>query len=220
MITEFGGTIRARGWRRDLAPRRRVRGLVAALLALLVAAGLSLAQAPRARIGRRHAEGMTGPRRERAQTPKKDQHPHAPDFMKRLRDLPPEEQERILANDERFQRLPRRRQEQIRKNLRRWNALSPEQKQRLRERQEIFESLSPQQRKEARAIFQQWRELSPGPRQELMQAFRRLRDLPPNERQRYLSGPEMEKQFSPEERGILGGLSKLLPASPGGPPHD
>src|ERR1700693_1212275 len=53
--------------------------------------------------------------------PGPDQHPHPPVFFKRLRELPPEEQERVMANDRRFQQLPPERQAQIRDNLRHWN---------------------------------------------------------------------------------------------------
>ena len=59
-------------------------------------------------------------------------------FYEHLRDLPPKEQERVLANDKRFQRLPPQRQQRIRENLRRWNDLSPQRKEQLREREEIF----------------------------------------------------------------------------------
>lgn len=188
---------------------------------MVVATSLGLAQGPQGRREPRFRERAGEATKRRPPRPKKkDQHRHAPGFMKRLRDLPPEEQERIMANDERFQRLPPERQEMIRERLRRWNALGPEEKERLRERQEIFESLSPRQREQARALFQQWRGLQPERREELMQAFRRLRDLLPGERQRFLSSPEIEKRFSPQERGLLGGLSRLLPESRGEPQLD
>ncbi len=197
--------------------RRKVRWHFAVVfLAVFVAASRGLAQAPKIdHGGPRHRREEVGRRQRRAPHPKKDQHRHAPGFVKRLRDLPPEEQERVLANDERFQRLPTERQEMIRERLRRWNALNPEEKERLRERQEIFESLSPQQREEARALFQQWRRLEPERRKELMVAFRRLRDLPPGEREGFLSSPEIGKRFSPSERDLLFGLGRLLPASRG-----
>jgi hypothetical protein len=136
----------------------------------------------------------------------------------RLLDLPPEEQERVLANDERFQRLPAERQERIRENLRRWNALSSAQKDLIRQRQEIFTSLSPAQRQQARAAFPAWQRLEPARRQAVLAAFRHLRSLPADQRLIYLSGPEVEQQFSPEERHVLASLSQLLPGSQLEPP--
>ncbi len=195
-----------------------------AALALLLGASLSFAQRPsRPRGGgpygpRGHQQGM------RAARPglraERDLHQHGPGFMKRLRDLPPQEQERVMANDERFQRLPPERQARIRERLRSWNALSPEERERFRARQDIFSSLSPDQRRQARGLFQQWRQLDPERRQMLMRAFRRLRDLPPAEREQFLASPEVAKRLSPEERDLLSGLGKLLPEHPPGPAGD
>ena len=48
-----------------------------------------------------------------------------------------------------------------------------------------------------------------------MQAFRQLRAISPGERQSFLSSPETARQFTPEERDILGRLNWLLPGSEG-----
>jgi hypothetical protein len=53
-----------------------------------------------------------------------------------------------------------------------------------------------------------------------MVAFRHLRDLPPDQRQTFLDSQNVREQFSPHERDILGGLSKLLPESRGPAPND
>jgi Protein of unknown function (DUF3106) len=143
-------------------------------------------------------------------------------FMQRLRDLPPEEQERVLKNDRRFQRLSAEQQARIRENLQRWNALTPPERERLRERQRVFQGLSPNQRQEARAIFQQWRDLPPPRRRELRLAFRHLRNLSPGQREHFLSSPRIQSRFSPDEIRILRDLSRLLPegaVSPEPPPE-
>ncbi len=184
-------------------------------LAVLVSAGVALAQRglparpferqPQPRLG-----GQLQPKLPPVRVPG-DQHQHAPGFLKRLRDLPPEEQEQILANDERFHRLPPDRQTQVRERLQRWNTLTPEEKQRIREREEIFESLSPEQRQQARQLFQQWQQLPPQRRGLLMNAFRHLRALPPRKRAAFMAGSKTAHRFSPEERDLLEGLSRLLP---------
>lgn len=143
--------------------------------------------------------------------PRGDRHEHPPGFFKRLRELPPAEQERVMANDERFQRLPPERKAEIRQNLKHWNSLTPQQKQATRERQEILESLSPEKRQEARALFPQYNRLPPGRKQAVGQAFMRLASLPPAQRERVLSRPQFQNRFSPEERDLLRGLSRLLP---------
>lgn len=190
---------------------------LALLVALVVAADLLLAQGPRGhgrhmgpgpRHGERMGPGMHGQGR---------MHHRGQGFFRRLRELPPEEQERALANDSRFQRLSPARQQMIRERLRQWNALSPEMKERVCEREEVFMSLSPEQRREARGIFPRWRELAPERRQALMQAFRQLRDAPAGQRKQFLASEEVQKRFSPEEREILAGLGYLLPQGRGEP---
>jgi len=138
---------------------------------------------------------------------------HQQGLMRRLLELSPEEQERLLANDERFKRLPRERQERIRENLRRWNQLSPEQKQRILARQRAFAQLSVEQQEEARALFQRWRELPMPRRRALMQGFREMRNLPADQRRSFVTRPDVEKRFSPEERNLLVGLARLIPES-------
>lgn len=138
-------------------------------------------------------------------------HAHPPGFLDQFRDLPPDQQEKVLQNDARFQSLPAERQQQIRENLQRWNNATPAQRQIMREREQIVQSLSPEQRDQLRQVFPRWRQLPPDRRQALMQSFIKLRDLPPDQREKFLASPEIQQRFSPEERGILGDLGNLLP---------
>jgi hypothetical protein len=165
--------------------------------------------------------------REREQQPNRQpngaqqgQVPIAGDYFKRLRELPPAQQQRIMANNPQFQRLSPERQELIREHLAEWNAKSPQEKETIREREEIVEGLSPSQKQEARNIFPQWHGLTPLRRQAVMVAFRHLRDLPPDQRRGYLDSQDVREQFSPHERNILEGLNKLLPNSPSPAPKD
>ena len=148
------------------------------------------------------------------------QRPQLGRFFRRLRELPPMEQRRFMANNPQFLRLPPARQELIREHLRQWNAMTPQEKEKVRQREEILENLSPAQRQEARRIFPQWRDLTPPRRQALMVAFRHLRDLPPDQRQSFLESQRVREQFSPHERDILEGLNKLLPGSSTAEPND
>lgn len=189
------------------------------LLVLLVPAiGLSL-EPGQARGGTQRVnqednqKGRGGP--EGGQRIARDQHSHPPAFFKRLRELPPEEQERVMSNDERFQRLPPARQAIIRRNLERWNGLTPRQKEQIRERQEILESLSPAQRMEARSLFPRYNRLPPDRKKAVREAFLHARDLTPTQRGRFLSSPEVTESLSPPERRLLRGLTRLLPDSKG-----
>ena len=163
--------------------------------------------------------GGAEPEREAGRGPQQ-QRPMQGGIFKRLRELPPAQQRRIMANNPQFLRLPPERQELIRERLRQWNAMTPQEKERIRQREEILEGLSPAQRQEARNIFPQWRDLTPARRQALMVAFRHLRDLPPDQRRSFLDSPGVREQFSPHERDILEGMNKLLPASRSAEPND
>lgn len=62
-----------------------------------------------------------------------------PKWVQNLRDMPPEEQEKFMQNNERFQSLPPWRQQQIRQNLQKWNSLSLEQQDRIRKTQQFLD---------------------------------------------------------------------------------
>lgn len=206
--------------------KARLRGMMSAaifLFALLIP-GLALAQRPQrmGRVGRMgggqpSVHQRAGQWSNRGPLGRRDQHAHPPGFFQRLRELPPEDQERVMANDEHFRSLSPDQQQRIQRNLQKWNSLSPEQKQQVRERQEILESLSPAQRQEARALFPRYNHLPPERKQAVMKAFLHMRDLPPARRERFLSSPKVDQRFSPEERDLLRGLGQLLPPRrPGG----
>ena len=186
---------------------------------LLVAARLAFAQEPHPEKHQGKTASVQGKAHGQAQrkNPLPGGGPPTPSVFQRLRELPPQEQERAMASEQ-FRRLPPERQQKIRQNLESWNAMAPEQKDTFRQREEIFQSLSPGQRDELRSVFPRWHALPPGRQQQLMQGFRQLRDMPPEERQGYLSSPQTVKQFTPDERDILGSLNRLLPGSEGAAP--
>ena len=93
-----------------------------------------------------------------------------PPLMQQLKDLPPEEQEKVLQNNARFQELPKERQEELIERLHRWQALPPEQKEAVAERFVIFSGLTPERRQKAREIYRQhWSTLPPERRKALME---------------------------------------------------
>jgi Protein of unknown function (DUF3106) len=136
-------------------------------------------------------------------------------FFARLRDLPPEEQERILKNDRRFLQLPAARRQQVRENLKHWNQLSPEQKQQVRRREQIYSQLTPEQRQNVRQMSGEWRNLRPGDRRRVRLALRRMRAMTLEERGKFLDSPQFRQDFSPEEQNILRGLGSLFPGDDG-----
>lgn len=145
-----------------------------------------------------------------------------PQILEKMKDLPPQEQEEVLRNNERFQELPKERQEQLLERLRRWQALTPEQREMIQRRADtFFNRFTPEQRQRAREIMPRWHALSEDRHKTMVEEFRKMRDWKPEEREKYLSGKDVESRFSPEERDLLKEINTYwgsLPPRPGPPP--
>ena len=86
-------------------------------------------------------------------------------------------------------------------------------------RMETWEHLTPEQKQQARQLHQQMQQLPPERRQAVRNAVEALRGMPPEARQREIDSDSYKKQFSPQERNMLSGASKLplAPAEPSEP---
>ncbi len=134
---------------------------------------------------------------------------HAGDWLRRYKDLPPDQQMRALENDPEFRNLPRWRQQALRQRLQRFNSLTPQQRQRILNRIEVWEHLTPEQKGEAVQLARQWRDLPPARRELMKGAIRDLQKMPPDQRQQALDSNVYRNQFTPQERDILRGVAKL-----------
>lgn len=160
---------------------------------------------PRAEIGRPHEEWPA--------------HGHAGDWLRRYKDLPPEEQERALQNDPAFRRLPPMQQQRLRQRLQHFSSLPPDEQLRVLNRMETWEHLTREQKQQARQIFFQMRDLPPARRFLVRQAVRELRSMPPDQRERVIDSNEYRSRFTDQERELIRGIGRLPLAPPeGGPP--
>jgi len=139
-----------------------------------------------------------------------------PKWVENLREMTPEEQERFMNNNRRFQSLPPERQAQIRQNLKRWNSLTPEQQNNLRNRVQVWEKLTPEQRQEIRTnLLPKWQALPPERKQVLRNRLRELKDLNEEQREARLNDPNFLRGLDAEEQQMLRQLSDLrLGSSP------
>ena len=101
-----------------------------------------------------------------------------------LKDAPPEEQERLLQNNPRFQELPPERQEELRESLRRFQQLPPERREELLGRLRRFQELPPERREELLDRMRRFREMPPNQRELLEQRFAIFRSLTPEQREK------------------------------------
>lgn len=141
---------------------------------------------------------------------------HAGDWLRRYKDLSPEEQDRALHSDPAFQRLPPERQQQLRQSLRRFSNLPPQQQLRMLNRMETWEHLTPEQKQEARQIFNRLRQLPPDRQRMVTTAVRDLRGMPPDQREKIINSDRFKSMFSDQERDMMRDATRLPLAPPEG----
>ena len=73
---------------------------------------------------------------------------HAGDWLRRYKDLPPDQQRRSLENDPQFKKLPPPRQAELLRRLQRFSSLPPQRQEQILNRMETWEHLTVDQKKE------------------------------------------------------------------------
>lgn len=127
-----------------------------------------------------------------------------PKWVDRLRDLSPEEQERFMRNNQRFQNLPPQRQSQIRKNLQMWNRLSPTERNAIRDRERIWEQMSPEQRQYVRNVLvPKWQSMPPERRQLINGRLHVLQGMTTQQAADAMKDPQFLRGLSPDEQSML-----------------
>jgi Protein of unknown function (DUF3106) len=139
---------------------------------------------------------------------------HAGDWLRRYKDVPPEDQERALQNDPAFQRLSPARQQILLRRLQHFSSLPPEKQLRMLNRQDTFEHLTPEQQKQALQVFGQMRELPPDRRRLVHKAIDDLRQMPPDQREQIINSDRFKGMFSDHERDVMRDATRLPLAPP------
>jgi hypothetical protein len=141
-----------------------------------------------------------------------------PVWIQRIREMPPDQQERFLENNAKFRQLPPERQAQIRQNLDRWNKLSPEQKQDAINREQVLERMTPEQRQYVRnTLLPKWQAMPQDRRQVINRHLAMLRNMIPATQQAALNDPRFVEGLSSDEQSMLRDLNSLR-NPPGNPP--
>ena len=133
-----------------------------------------------------------------------------PRVLQRFDTMSPEQQEKFLANNKRFQNLPPDKQAQVRQALGRWNNLSPAERDELIHRNQVWQRMSPEKRELYRnQILPKWQQMSPDRRQLVIGRLHTLQGMTPEQQQKALNDPRFMQGLSPEEQGVLRDLSSL-----------
>jgi hypothetical protein len=133
-----------------------------------------------------------------------------PKWVEKLQGMSPEEQERFMRNNARFQSLPPQRQEQIRRTLQRWNQMTPEQRDAMRNRAQIFNRLTPEERQEVVTdLAPRWKALPQDRKEVLNGRLRVLRGMTPSEREQALQDPQFMRGLDNNEQDLLRKITAL-----------
>ncbi|MGE5205193.1 MAG: DUF3106 domain-containing protein [Chlamydiota bacterium] len=134
---------------------------------------------------------------------------HAGDWLRKYKDLPPDQQQKALENDPQFRKLPPDRQILLQQQLRRFSSLPPERQKIILRRMETWEHLTDAQKKAAKTVFTKIRQLPPARRKLMAGAIRDLRKMDPQQREQALNSSEYHTKFSNQELDLLKGVLKL-----------
>jgi hypothetical protein len=131
------------------------------------------------------------------------------DWLQAHKDLPPDQQLKLLESEPAFKKLPPQRQNELRERLQKFNSLPPEKRDQALQRMEFLASLSQQQREQLRDASQQLRGLPADRQVAVHKALRHLRQMPPAERQQVIQSDRFRSTFSDQEQKLIGQLAAL-----------
>jgi hypothetical protein len=168
-----------------------------------------LAQKPNLREAQQQRQAQRQQRQQERAQVKAQQAGHAGDWLRRYKDMPPDEQEKALRNDPAFQHLSPERQQALRDRLQHFSNLPPQQQLNMLNRMETWEHLTPEQKQQARQVFAQFRQLPPDRQRMVRTAIRDLRAMPPDQREQIINSDRFKGMYSEQERGMMREVSRL-----------
>ena len=146
--------------------------------------------------------------------------PKLGDWLQAHKDLPSDQQEKLLENDPSFKKLPSQRQAELKERLRKFSNLPPKQRDAAIRRMQYWDRLNPDQRKQVREANQQIQTLPVPRRLEVHKELRKLVQMSPEQRQQTFDSEEFKNSFSDQEQTILKNLAAINPMSAeNGTPH-
>ncbi len=141
--------------------------------------------------GTQRGENRRDNRGDRSQTQYSRQAPvPPPNVQERLRNMSPQDRQRLAQNEQRLR------------------SLSPAQQQELRDRARVWQRMTPDQREHIRNdILPKWQQLPPGRQKAIQQRLGVLQNMPESARNRHLSDPNFTRGMSEEDKQMLRDLS-------------
>jgi hypothetical protein len=144
-------------------------------------------------------------------------------FVDRMRDLTPQQRDRVFQNSRAFQNLAPEQQNRIRNQFAQWDRMTPSQRADLREKENTWRNLTPEQRDHIKNdVLPKWRQMPWGRQQVVQQKLAILQNMPESARNRRLADPNFTRGMSDDDKAMLHDLSHLhvggAPDPPGNEP--
>jgi Protein of unknown function (DUF3106) len=133
------------------------------------------------------------------------------DWLQAHKDLPLDQQLKLLESDPKFKKLTPERQAALREQLKKFNSLPPEKRDQALQRMEFLAKLTPTQRQQLRDANQQLKALPPERQVAVHKALRHLRQMPPTERQQVIQSDQFRSTFSDQEQKLISQLAEMAP---------
>jgi len=129
-------------------------------------------------------------------------------WVDQMRDLSPQQRDRVLQNSKAFQNLSPDKQAKIRQQFNQWDRMSLSQQADLRQKETTWRNLTPEQREHIKTdVLPRWHQM-PWDRQQVMkQKLGVLQNMPESARNQRLNDPNFTRGMSDEERSMLHDLS-------------
>ena len=137
------------------------------------------------------------------------------DWLQAHKDLPPDQQLKLLENEPAFKKLPPQRQNELRERLQKFNSLPPEKRNQALQRMEFLAKLTPQQRQQLRDANQKLLSLPQDRQVAVHKAVRHLRQMSPEERQQVIQSDRFRGTFSDQEQKLISQLAEMNPQEGG-----
>jgi len=141
-------------------------------------------------------------------------------WVDQMRDLSPQQRDRVMQNSKAFQNLSPDKQNRIRQQFNQWDRMNPSQKTDLVQKERTWRNLTPEQREHIKNdVLPRWRQMPWDRQQVIKQKLGVLQNMPESARNQRLNDPNFTRGLSDEERSTLHDLSHTHVGAPD-PPNE
>ena len=142
-------------------------------------------------------------------------------WVDKMRDLNPQQRERVMQNSPAFRNLTPEKQNRIRNQFSQWDSKTPQQRADQREREQAWRQMTQPQREHIKNdVLPAWRQMPAERQQAIQQRLGVLKNMPEFARNQRLSDPNFTKGMSEEDKATLHDLSHLHVGGAPDPPNE